>query len=466
MAPRLLIACLLIVAAVAAGGFYMFAPGERSGPPLNVLLITLDTTRADRLGCYGYQRPTSPNLDKLAAEAARFDLAIAQAAVTPVSHASIFTGLDPYRHGLRVLHGVIENRLEADQVTLAEVWKQSGGETAAFISAFPAGSSFGLDQGFDSFDEDFPNSDGTGLKSEKGTVNTGASQRGAEKTSDAAIRWLESRSDEKSFFAWLHYFDPHDFEHLPPLQWANENISKFKRSESEPFHELQAMYDTEVLFMDEQIGRVFQTLRELELWENTIVVVVADHGEGLGDHDWWSHGILYQEQIRVPLIVRTPGVAKGAQIGALVRTTDLMPTILEVAGVDSNSWPAMDGESLTGLLQGTVETTQRQAYSDSVNMMIYARSDNKKDRKMDKLYCLMDGQYKLIYHQLEPENIEFYNLQTDPRELNNLATYDPPEMAEMLESLKNLAPFSEIVPGMSPTDLERLQKLKSIGYTK
>lgn len=466
----LLSIAMLVAAAAVSGGVYVLSSrldtSERSGPPLNVLLITLDTTRADRLGCYGYQRPTSPHLDKLAAESAKFNFAIAQASVTPVSHASVFTGLDPYHHGLRVLHGLVENRLDADQTTLAEVWKEAGGQTAAFISAYPAGSDFGLDQGFDLFEEEFPNSDGTALRTEKGTVNTGAGQRRADATTDAAVEWFQNRDDDASFCVWLHYFDPHDFEVLPPLEWAAENIGQFKRDPSEPQHALQEMYDAEVLYMDQQIGRVFDTLRELDLWENTAVVVVADHGEGLGDHDWWSHGILYQEQIRVPFIVRIPGVTGASEVDSLVRTTDILPTILEAAEVDPALWPTMDGESLTAVLGGNETDAGRRAYSDSVNMMVYARHDGNKDRKMDKLYCLMDERFKLIYHQLEEENIEFYDLQQDPGELENLAAAEPPQMAEMLESLKALHPFSEVVPGMSPTDAERLERLKSIGYVR
>ncbi|MEE2750579.1 MAG: sulfatase-like hydrolase/transferase, partial [Myxococcota bacterium] len=191
-------------------------PADAPEPPASsttkhIVLITLDTTRADHLGAYGYEKPTSPNLDILAQQGVVFDMAISQAAVTPVAHASILTGLEPYHHGLRVLHGLEGNALHDSQVTLAEVWASHGGESAAFVSAYPVTEAFGLHQGFDVFDAKFPQADGTGLVTESGTVNTGLSQRRADATTDAALAWLDTRTNpEQPLFLWLHYFDPHD----------------------------------------------------------------------------------------------------------------------------------------------------------------------------------------------------------------------------------------------------------------
>ncbi len=156
--------------------------GENQRPRKNVLLITLDTTRVDRLGCFGHSSPTSPNLDALARQSVLFELAISQAAVTPVAHASILTGLDPHHHGLRVLHGLVENTLPPDCVTLAELWRESGGRTAAFVSAYPVTEAFGLEQGFEVFDAHFARADGEGLTAADGTVNAEASQRSSEAT--------------------------------------------------------------------------------------------------------------------------------------------------------------------------------------------------------------------------------------------------------------------------------------------
>jgi arylsulfatase A-like enzyme len=455
----------VLLVAVIAGLYIAVSRPTLPRPNMHVLLITLDTTRADRLGCYGYVKPTSPNLDKLAAESVQFDLAIAQAAVTPPSHASILTGLDPYNHRLRVLHGLVENRLAEKHWTLAEIWQEVGGQTAAFVSAFPVTGAFGLDQGFEHFDARFPQTDGKGLVSKDGVVNTGRSQRRAKETTGAAVEWLDEKADpDTPLFMWVHYFDPHDPFLLPP----QVILDKFSPISLKREDRLRAIYDGEVFYMDLYVGELLEAFKERGLWDNTIVVVVADHGEGLGDHDWWSHGILYQEQIRVPLIIRVPGVKGGLRVPSLVRTIDLMPTVLEAAGVCPEVWPSVDGESLMKAMQTGRTANQRIAYADSVNILTYGRPDaiNRRDKKNDKLYCLTDGKHKLIYHQLEPDKTEFFSLQADPLERNNLAASKPPAMQEFMNRLEGLNAFSNIMPGITPSDMERVKKLRDLGYVQ
>ena len=441
---------------------------EPDGKRPHVLLITLDTMRADRLGCYGYDRPTSPNLDALARESFVFDLAVAQAAVTPVSHASILTGLEPFRHGLRVMHGLVENRLEEKWTTLAEVWRESGGQSAAFVSAFPVTAAFGLDQGFGCFNANFPKSSGQGLVTLDGVVNTGMSQRRADWTTRAAVAWLEDEHDPGSpLFMWVHYFDPHDPLVAPPREMMQDLMNgNFKPPTEETSDRLRSIYDCDVYFMDMQIGLLLEEFRKRGLWENTVVAVVADHGEGLGDHDWWSHGILYQEQIRVPMLVRLPHEGANGRVTSLVRTIDLMPTLLEAAGIEKNLRPPMDGVSLVNVMKTGRAGDPLPAYSESVNILNYGRPDiaGGRDNKDDKLYCLVEGNHKLIYHQLEPEKNEFYDLSTDPGELHNLASRSPEPMAEMIRRLEEMDVFSDIMPGMTPTDLERTRQLRNLGY--
>jgi len=460
------LAFLSVLVITVIGGLYIaICRSAAPKPEINVVLITLDTTRADRLGCYGYPKLTSPNLDKLAAESVQFDLAIAQAAVTPVSHASILTGLNPYNHGLRVLHGLIANSLDKKYKTLAEVWRSAGGRTAAFVSAFPVTAAFGLDQGFEHFDAHFPQADGNGLVSKTGIVSTGTSQRRADETTRAAIKWLNEKADPcRPLFMWVHYFDPHDPYLLPPRAY----LDQFKPVSQRKDDVLRAIYDAEVFYMDFYTGRLLEALKQRGLWDNTMVVVVADHGEGLGDHDWWTHGILYQEQIRIPMIIRAAGMKGGLRVSSLVCTIDLMPTILEAAGVCKKLWPSMDGRSLLQVMRTGRTEKQRIAYSDSVNMLTYGRPDTtiKRDRKIDKLYCLMDEKYKLIFHQLRPANTEFYNLQADPCELKDITLSAPAEMQVMMEHLRSLDAFSDIMPGMTTSDLERLEKLRGLGYVE
>ena len=436
---------------------------QKSEPAKNVLLITLDTTRADRLGCYGYEKQLTPHLDRLADESVVFDMAIAQAAVTPVSHASILTGLEPYHHGLRVLHGHVANRLKDKHVTIAEVWQEAGGQTAAFISAYPVSKAFGLHQGFEVFNDIFQPKDIANRTDALGTVNTDSGQRRADETVNAAIKWLDAyRAAEKPLLMWVHFFDPHDPRVVPP----EEVLGKFIPDTDDRTELMLHGYDCEVFYMDAQIGRLIEALKSRGLWKNTVVAVVSDHGEGLGQHNWWSHGILYQEQIRVPLILRAPGMRHVPRVSAQVRTIDIMPTLLETAGVDRTFWRKMDGLSLVDAMRTGKTEGDLIAYSDSVNILSYGRQDDPSrfDKKHDKLYCVMQGGYKLIYHQLKPENTEFYNLMEDPGELNNLASSKPPTMRRFMEHLNNINALSVIVPEMTATDLERLQKLKGLGY--
>jgi choline-sulfatase len=431
-------------------------PSVHQGP--NVVLITLDTTRADRLGCYGYAGGTSENLDWLAEQGVLFTQAIAQAAVTPVSHASILTGQNPYTHGLRVMHGLHENRLRESCVTLAEVLRAAGYRTAAFVSAFPVTERFGLHQGFETFDAEFMTDNPEAIVSDDGVVNTGKNQRRADATTDRALAWLATTREP--FCLWLHYFDPHDPKLRPP-----DKFMEAYRLPPGPLPDmLRALYDAEVRFMDQQLGRVLDQLRESGRFKNTIIVVVADHGEGLGDHNWWTHGILYQEQIRVPLIVCAPSASAGKKVDYLVRTIDVMPTVLELAGVSRDKFPSMDGASLVPLLAGNGSDPGHVAYADSVDMLTYGTAVGTKDVKDDRLFVVTDGTWKYIYHVLRPEESELYNLQDDPRELTNLHEFRPEEVKRLRADLRSrdCFPGGEISPG--PMSAEDLERLRSLGY--
>ena len=446
---------LCLVAAPACSG------GGDAGPRPSIVLITLDTTRADHLGCYGYQAyPTSPRIDALAQEGVVFEMAIAQAAVTPVSHASILTGLNPYHHGVRVLHGAAQYKLEEAQVTLPEILREVGYETGAFVSAFPVTEHFGFEQGFDVFDAEFTPPGAAEHNIKNGMVNTGGVQRLAGPTTKRALEWVELR--EGPFFLWLHYFDPHDDLAVPPPK-VMQGI-EFSAGERERRREL---YDIEIAYMDATIGRVFDKLEELGRWDDTIVVVTADHGEGLGDHDWWTHGVLYQEQIRVPLVVRGPGLPGGGRVDSLVRTIDIVPTLGELLGLGADDLPPTDGVSLVPLIRGEAEDLDLMAYSDSVNLMVYTTSADIRDHKNDMLFCVViDGRWKYIHHLKRTAESELFDLENDPRELVNLASERPDIVQRAHGELKQLEfmPYTQLEnANVSPEVLEKLRQLGYVG---
>jgi arylsulfatase A-like enzyme len=433
-------------------------PPPHDGP--NILLITLDTTRVDRLGCYGYPGETTPHLDALADAGTRFELAICSAAVTPVSHASILTGLRPYTHGLRVLHGHAENRLPEANLTLAEVLKDAGYQTAAFISAFPAGSHFGLAQGFDTFDEDYPEAE-KGNVDPAGNVNTGQSQRHAGDTTDSALAWLETRPRGRPFFLWLHYFDPHDPRLLPPPDYFNLYAPSADLSLED---QLRAIYDIEVRFMDHHIGRFLDALRERGLFDDTLIVVTADHGEGLGDHDWWTHGILYQEQIHAPLIIRGPGAPAGRVVSPLVRTIDILPTLCALADLPPRVVPSTGGVDLSPLLAPDVPPPALDAYADSVNMLTYRFAKGIEDKKNDMLFCIIEYPWKYIHHLKRPAESELYHLVDDPRELDNRFAAEPARVEKMRANLANRDYLPEMKAGVHNMSEEDIARLRSLGY--
>ena len=426
------------------------------------MLVTLDTTRADRLSCYGYDTETSPAIDLLASEGVLFTQALSQAAVTPVSHASILTGRWPYEHGLRVMHGRSENRLPDEAITLAEVLRSDGYATGAFVSAFPVTAEFGFEQGFDAFDAGFLPDDLSDLVSAGGAVNTGSVQRRAGPTVDLALEWWRGTNGPR--FLWLHLFDPHDARLPAPDRF----IAPYRPLPDTEAEWLLAMYDIEIAYMDAELGRLFEELRNGPGWERTVVALTSDHGEGLGDHDWWTHGVLYQEQIRVPLILHAPGFEAGRRVDAMVRTIDLMPTVLELVALPQRSWPPMDGVSLVplGTASGSAPTGFTDfAYSDSVNRMTYHMTKTIKDEKDDLLFALVDGRWKYVHHLLEEEESELYDLMEDPGELVNLYAERP----EVVERLKDELMARDFLPvrQLEETDVseDRIRALEALGYS-
>jgi arylsulfatase A-like enzyme len=425
---------------------------------MNVLLFTLDTLRADHLGCYGYTKNTSPTLDALASTSIVFDNAIAQSAITPVSHASIMTGLYPYNHDLRSLHGGVNYQLPDSRLTLAELMEANGYATGGFVSAFPVTEHYGLHQGFETWDEDFQKEDEIKVLTEQGIVNTGTAQRACNITTEKALSWLRNKADTP-FFAWIHYFDVHDPILLPPDAY----LKRFYPKSRDKPDILRAVYDAEIAFMDDQIDRIVKELEALNIRENTILVILSDHGEGLGDHDWWGHSILYQEQIRLVFLLSIPGRGEGVRVPSLVRSIDLVPTLIELLSLYIPAENDFDGKSLLEMIDKP-DTQPRIAYSESINDLTAYYDSQMQD---ESLYAISDGRWKLILHREKSndKDVELYDLQADPHELTDLSEKHPEIIAQMRDQLDKMPAIVQDPP--RPTmDEKTKERLKSLGYIK
>jgi choline-sulfatase len=298
----------------------------------NVVLVTLDTTRADRLGIAGWPHARTPNLDALAHRGTWFPRCDSAAPITLPSHASILTGLFPPRHGVRDNGTFV---LADRHQTLAETLGSAGWDTAAVVSAVVLARHHRLDQGFARYDDDL----GAGY-----AAATQVGERDATATTDAALAVLAAL--RPPFFLWVHYFDPHE-EYRPPTRFTDLGGPS-------------RLYDGEIAYVDEQLGRLFRALPA-----STVVAVVGDHGEMLGDHGEATHGLLlFAGARRVPLVLAGPGVPVGAVDPCLARTVDLAPTLLHLAGLAAPA-PPLDGQSLLPLAAPDTPACRRTAYSES-----------------------------------------------------------------------------------------------------
>jgi arylsulfatase A-like enzyme len=364
--PRTLRSVLLALAlptlAVLGLATTKLACGARTTQPPNLILITLDTLRADRLGAYGHERAATPSLDAIAARGVRFEDAIAQATTTPPSHASILTGLNPPRHGLRRLF----RRLADSNETLAEILRGEGYTTAAFVSAAPLKRQVGLDQGFDEY------SDAEGSEGGREAGAPVHHYRPARATNEQIYEWLAG-SPARPLFLWVHYFDPHtpyfapeEFRRRFGVGKARQRLlypsvdTNQKRPNGEPAQlpkpkavaRMSNLYDAEIHYMDTAIGELLDALGDAGVLESSVVVFVADHGEHLGEGGYYfGHWDVLEETARVPMVVaHSDGRYAGTVVEHPVGTVDLVPTLLGWLGVETPL--AFDGVDLTPTIRG------------------------------------------------------------------------------------------------------------------
>jgi choline-sulfatase len=398
----------------------------------NILLITLDTTRADRLGCYGYTGAETPVLDGLAHDGVMFEHCITPTAFTLPSHCSIMTGEYPATHGVRI-NGDLA--LADAQTTLAERLSAQGYRTGAFVAAFVLDGRWGLKQGFEHYDDNFDLKAGEQL-------DLARTQRRGDKVVDAALKWLD-QTDARPFFAWVHLYDPHT-PYEPPEPWR----SRWNDS-------LGHLYDGEIAFADSQVGRLLDWLESKGLGKKTIVVVVGDHGEGLGSHGEAEHGyFVYDYAVHVPFLVSLPVEGfHGVRIPAEVRTIDIVPTLLQLIGAP----PAkkVDGVSLLPLLANRSGQGPRYAYSESMSPPLqYGWS---------ALYALRTEKYKYI----DAPKPELYDLRADPDEDDNRIAQLPEVAKELHQELTKIREGMEAAKPETQEaniDEETMRRLASLGY--
>lgn len=446
----------------------------RSSPvPPNVLLVTVDTMRADHLGLYGYERPTSPTLDALTRSAVVFDQAYTQATLSAPSHATMFTSLYPPAHGV-INNGVT---LVDGQLTVAEILKAAGYETGMFVSHRLVGQEFGLGQGFDVIEEYMLHSHGPNHRHEEDIEEE---REAPSAVFDAVVRWL-GRPRESPFFAWLHVQHPHkSYEPPPPYDTAfsqpppsehdlrcqntlyAHQDDEIDLSPAELSHFVD-LYDGELMYVDAQLGRVFDTLRQRGLEDSTVVVVAADHGELLFDDERRrraGHSTYRTDPVlRVPLIVHDPRREEQARhVPDMVGLIDLAPTLLELAGLEAPR--AFRGKSLVPLLDGGTGSTREVNYSctfhGSGKVRLSARTDRTKlicDKKRGKWGC------------------ELFDLQRDAQEWQDLS--DDPAYTDELQRVRtglqdwfHAEMANGVLSGELPKNKKARDLLRRAGYLR
>lgn len=395
---------------------------------INVLLITLDTTRADRLGCYGYDKAETPNLDFLANNGVRFENVYCQVPLTTPSHCTILTGTYPLFHRV---HNNGLYRLPPQMETIAEILSKRGFETAAFVASFTVDSRFGLDQGFKVYDDTFV---------EDQAFKALNSERKAEKVYQSFAQWLENRQSGL-FFCWIHFFDPHlPYEPPPPYQ------AKFS----------ERPYDGEIAYMDKYIGKIIEILRSKDLLSKTLLVLAGDHGEAFGEKEERGHGIfLYDETLKVPLILYAEKyLPQGLVIKSRVRLIDILPTILDFLNLPIPQ--EVQGVTLLPYIQG------KRKKDLSTYIETYFPQEN---YGWSPLIGVIDGDWKYIKAPKE----ELYNLRDDPHEERNLIELKSKIAQKKRKKLENIiAQFSSKISVAEAAKRvitkEEREKLRSLGY--
>ena len=422
------------VAVLLGGGCSGLSGGPDPVRSLNVVVVTLDTLSARHLSQYGNDRIETPAFGRVAAEGVLFEQATATVPLTLPSHTSMFTGTYPMFHGVRDNGGYY---VPEDAETLAEVLRDAGYRTGGFVAAFVVDSRWGLDQGFDRYYDDFN-------FREFERISLDSVQRPGDEVMDAALAWMDEVKEER-FFSWIHLYDPH-WPYEAPEPWASR-VSGYS----------DAPYDAEVLFTDSLVGQLLNWLDESALADDTLLVLIGDHGESLGRHREGAHGFfIYDASMQVPFLLRAPyrQIASGLRVPAQVRGIDLMPTVLDLVGLPVPG--DVQGASLVPLADGSESDLGLWAYSES----LYPRNHY----GWSPLRSLRNG----LLHFVSAPRPELFEVLDDPGEAKNLAPDRPGQVRQLQARLDQLVAElgNEGAEEQAPETLDEATRaqLAALGY--
>lgn len=441
----------------------------------HVVLISIDTLRADHLRCYGHPFVKTPNIDRLAAEGILFEQHISAAPTTLNSHTSLMTGTWPHTHGTARNGFVVHDK----NVMLAEVLGKAGFTTAAFVGAFPLHSRFNFGQGFDIYDEAFDV-----LMS---VAPVDQDQRSAEAVTDRVLAWLDE-NDAERIFLFVHYFDVH-WPYAPPppydlkyrsndmpiggslmeIRLIRDALTRDAKSMPKQNAALDELYSGEVSYTDEHVGRLLDSLRERGILEKSLVILTSDHGEAMNEHwEKWNHGqSTYETTVRTPLIIRQPGGrGGGTRVGVLASNIDVVPTVLDRLGV---ACPVrVEGVSLAPLLDGGKGRVRNTVFSEATKPWSAEEESDGVWWNARKCRSIRTEGWKYIYQPVSGAS-ELYEISADPEEERNLLV-DPSEAslkraADLRRRLETWAASAAPLPSQMDDSLETAEKLRHIGYT-
>jgi arylsulfatase A-like enzyme/Tfp pilus assembly protein PilF len=417
---------IFVMVVICAGVIWLFTTHKNSSTPRNVILISIDTCRADRLSCYGYKGKSTPNIDATAADGMLFENAYTPVPLTLPAHCSMLTGTLPPYHGV---HDNFDSKLGASNVTLAEILNGKGLITGGIIATSLLNSQFGIAKGFDNYNDHFDKAD---------KLSTVITERKGDEVTRYAMKWLDEKAGNP-FFLFLHYYDAHE-PYTPPEPFA----SRFAED----------LYAGEIAYVDSCIGEVIGKLKKLKLYDSTLIIITGDHGEMLGEHGEEQHGyFIYQSAIKVPLILKLPGRQTAQRLAEPVSLIDIVPT---VCGLFKAQVPAqVKGNNLCNLSSSQkINEAQRYLYCESLYPTKY---------KGNSLLGIISGNYKYI----QTTRPELYDIAKDPKEAVNLAGTEGQRVRVLQDKLRQIIDEQLAEGGSdseSQTSDQMRKMLESLGY--